>query len=691
MKVFYHSSLTNTELTADGAFRTVPCKAHLELQREKSDGQYELIYNGTIIPSDTERIECNEEAELIVRQNGNQNVYSVRPLVQPLQAKYSNAYDQFFYEYKKKQEDEISSIQLGELRLYAVDESIVDADITNAYDQIEDAFSSFKAICEKPKSHLKAINEVRPIETVKRIGYESIPYLAAHSEDWLARTASGLKPARLFSRVEDDEYQIYENRVVKTLIDYILSFLRKTEKILRDRRDKLCGIINSGVQVGSFGFDVSFQKAVSELMTSDDKDDEYRFKEYDEVEKIQHRAAVLLRRYRTLRQTRLYRYLRKTKPVLNPLNETNILVMDKHYSVIFKLWKTMHRVLAAQTIEEENQIAFDDICEDYQQFCATICGYAAHVLGFELIEERHFIRREDNIALDIQSYEDGKIRVDLMDVEPRVLRVPAGVEIPIAAGTECHGFSYDGCYLSWPNDITENDIDAFCSMLKARESRGKEQADRQKRYSTLKGLLDQTQREYDAPKHSRFVIIPVAVELGTENLANFKAAMEKAAEEIQATAPNEQVVVALPVCNDNEQKATDYAREIGQTVSILPITLYDINSYRRLQNILYRQILMLGKDSCPNCGGKMRKRDNQFICDNCNQLIVTRTICPNPECRHEYTYIGYDVPESTLRKMQAVKPENYFQWDSLYQYKDIVNMSVSSGKLRAICPFCHQG
>ena len=84
---------------------------------------------------------------------------------------------------------------------------------------------------KKLKSHLKAVNEVRPIETVKRIGYESIPYLAAHSEDWLARTASGLKPARLFSRVEDDEFQIYENRVTKTLIDLILSFLRKKENI----------------------------------------------------------------------------------------------------------------------------------------------------------------------------------------------------------------------------------------------------------------------------------------------------------------------------------------------------------------------------------------------------------------------------------------------------------------------------
>ena len=90
----------------------------------------------------------------------------------------------------------------------------------------------------------------------------------------------------------------------------------------------------------------------------------------------------------------------------------------------------------------------------------------------------------------------------------------------------------------------------------------------------------------------------------------------------------------------------------------------------------------------------MRKRDkkheNQLICDNCNQLMLTRTICPNPECKHEYLYMSYDVPETTLQKMQSVKQESFFKWDSLFQYKDIVNMTVSSGKVRTICPFCHR-
>lgn len=265
MNVYYHSALNETELTPGGVLRTVPCKAVLKLHREKTESPCELVYNGTIINPDTTEIECNEEAELVIRQDGERYIYSVRPSIQLLTTKNARAYEQFSYEYRDMEFDEISSIQLGALKLYAVDQSTEVRDFSELFGQINDAFNAFKSICEKPKSHLKAVNEVRPIETVKRIGYESIPYLAAHSEDWLARTASGLKPARLFSRVEDDEYQIYENRVVKTLIDLILSFLRKTEKQLRDQRDQLRGIMNSSVQTGSFGFDVSFQKAVSDV------------------------------------------------------------------------------------------------------------------------------------------------------------------------------------------------------------------------------------------------------------------------------------------------------------------------------------------------------------------------------------------------------------------------------------------
>lgn len=688
MKVYYHSALSDIELTPGCILHAIPCKAYLKLHREKNETPCELLYNGTLINFGAKEIECNEAAELVVRQNGERFVYSVRPLIQPLSIKFSKAYEQFGYEYRDMEFNEIKSVQRGNLKLYAVDQSTEVRDYTKIFEQIDAAFNPFKVICDKPKSHLKAVNEVRPIETVKRIGYESIPYLAAHSEDWLARTASGLKPARLYSRVEDDEYHIYENRVVKTLIDLILIFLRKTEKQLRDQRDQLRGIMNSSVQTGSFGFDVGFQRAVSELMSSDDKGDEHRSKNLELVEKLQQKAYALLKRYRTLRQTRLYHYLKKAKTVANPLNETNILTMDKYYSVIFKLWKAIHHVIAPKAIETENQIAFDDTCDDYQQFCATLCGYAAHVLDFDWVENGQYIRTADDIKMQVECMDTGLVKVTLKDIALRSVAVPTGIEIPITIGKCQERIQYDGNRLLWPNDITSDEIDAFCSKFKTRESRGREQSEEKRKYAALKGLFDQAQRKYASPKEASFLIFPAVVELAAENRLALKNNIQEYADQLLKDNGADHIIVALPVCNESEQKITEYARADSMAVSLLPLTMFDINSFRRMQNVLYREIMKLEKKRCPNCGHELRKHDNQYVCDNCNQLTVTSTICANPECRKKYLYMGYDIDSMTMKKMLQVQKESFFEMDGLFQYKDIVRMSVETGRLHAFCPHC---
>jgi len=86
----------------------------------------------------------------------------------------------------------------------------------------------------------------------------------------------------------------------------------------------------------------------------------------------------------------------------------------------------------------------------------------------------------------------------------------------------------------------------------------------------------------------------------------------------------------------------------------------------------------------------MRSVGNQFVCDVCNQLTVTKTICPNLDCRHEYTYLGYDVSAETVEKMNSVETDNFYQLDSLYQYKDIVDMTIQDGRIRSVCPYCEK-
>lgn len=689
MKVFYRSALLHQEITRDSVLRTVPSRACLEIQKERGDQDVDVLLNGNLVDSDKTTIEIDNDAELVVRSRGDRTVYSVKPLVRKLSSEYAAAYEEFQYEYNEKPDNEIESICAGFLKMYAVDKSSEVHDWTDIFEKIELAYPAFKNICEKPKSHLKSVNEVRPIETVKRIGYESIPYLAAHSEDWLARTASGLKPARLFSRVEDDEYQIYENRVVKTLIDMILSFLRKKEKELKDQYEQLHGIINSGVQTGNFGFDVSFQKAVAELLVADNKGDEYRSKALDLVEKLHDKSVYLLKKYRTLRQTRLYRYLRKAKTVNNPLNETNILLMDKHYSVAYKLWKDIHKVIAPQQIAEEEKIELKYTYDDYLLFCKTLCGYTAHVLNFGIETDGLYYRSEDNLELSIVD-NDGLISMILCDREKRFLDIPNYLQVPIQPGENAEGFTFDGQRLYWNNTIDLTNIERFCSMFKTRESRGKEQYDEKKRYSALKQAIDSRQREYPEPMKSKVVICPTIVELDNDNRNSFKAYIKEQAENIAADQNADYVIVALPCCNEDEQKIIEYAKEEGERVLILPLTMFDINSFRRIQNLLLRQIVSFEKGKCPCCGGKMRKSDNRLVCDSCNQLILTETVCPNPECKNQYYYISYDLSPDTINKMRAVDTENFYQVDSLYQYKDIVEMSVGPEKVRTVCPKCHQ-
>lgn len=690
MKVIYHSALVTKELERDSVFRAVPGKAYLDIEKERGDQEYEALLNGSILESDSGEIEIETDAELVVRMRGGEkHFYSVKPLVRELSNEYASAYEQFQYEYLEKPDNEIESIKSGLLKMYAVDQSADVIDWTDTFDKIEEAFKAFKHICEKPKSHLKAVNEVRPIETVKRIGYESIPYLAAHSEDWLARTASGLKPARLFSRVEDDEYQIYENRVVKTLIDLILAFLRKKEKELKDQYEQLHGIMNSSVQTGSFGFDVSFQKAVAELVVSDGASDEYRSKALELAEKLHTRSKFLLKKYRALRTTRLYRYLKKSKPVQNPLNETNILLMDKDYSVVFMLWKEIHKIIAPKQETEETKIELKYAYDDYMLFCRVLCGYTAHVLDFNIEKDGLYFRAEDNLELSIEE-QKGLISITLSDRTRRTLKVANGLQIPIQPGTSFESFGYDGNELSWKCTVDTEEIERFCSLFKTRESRGREQAEELKRYRAIKQAIDQRQREYSTPKQAKAVICPAIVELENDTRNTFKEYAVSCANEIAENFDADYVIIALPRCGEDEQKIIEYAKYNDEKALLLPLTMFDINSFRRVQNVFLRMIISFGMERCPACGNIGREHDNQYVCDNCYHLVLTKTICPKADCKNTFYYLSYDASDDTILKMQCVDEDNFFQVDSLYQYKDVVPMSVESGKLRAICPCCHK-
>ncbi len=83
-------------------------------------------------------------------------------------------------------------------------------------------------IFEKPLIHLRETEEIVPIEAVRKTGLDSLRHASVHSEIWDGADAASLRPMKLLSKLTEDDYSIYENRVFAFVIDRILAFLDKS-------------------------------------------------------------------------------------------------------------------------------------------------------------------------------------------------------------------------------------------------------------------------------------------------------------------------------------------------------------------------------------------------------------------------------------------------------------------------------
>ncbi len=94
---------------------------------------------------------------------------------------------------------------------------VVDIDDRVAPHPIEEAFDreagALRTVCHKPHARLQTVDEVQVASRVRRVAASSLSHLAAHPEDWAARTPTGVRPRRVLARRTEEDADIYENRV----------------------------------------------------------------------------------------------------------------------------------------------------------------------------------------------------------------------------------------------------------------------------------------------------------------------------------------------------------------------------------------------------------------------------------------------------------------------------------------------
>lgn len=232
---------------------------------------------------------------------------------------------EFFQALKNCSETEIAAIARQEIKVF--DEKWIDS-ITAGLEAID-------RIVKDPKKFIKTVGVLTPVELARKTNAESIVHLSSHSQYVKSIDEEGnVVPDKVLNIEAEDDYAIYENRFLKTLIAKLLIFVERRYDYIRkhaDTRDTDIIVVKSRLTVGETVFECE-QKVKISTPSADDGKREYNRALLDrilEIRKMVHFYA----------ESDLMKKLKEAKPVYAPIQQTNIIRKNKDYNRCYQLFR----------------------------------------------------------------------------------------------------------------------------------------------------------------------------------------------------------------------------------------------------------------------------------------------------------------------------------------------------------------
>lgn len=330
----------------------------------------------------------------------------------------------------------------GQVSLLVRPHVITDAQSDLHLSKILDALPSLQEVTHNPRRHLRVDEAVRPVAVVRRTGPAALRHLAQHSEHWQTRTVTGLRPARLLAKVIDDDFDLYENRFVVTLI-----------KRLHQRLARLAIFVDTGLSQAQSAFDIDCyaeelmdphaRRMLSALLPS--SSDMELLGDLDLFETLTRRITKVFHVLAECEETPLFRGLRQLSPVQNPIRPTNILTMDSHYRVLFDLWHELDLLIPEN--EGTGELPEDIECA-YASFCTTLILSGLRHAGFHpengevqtcisadhgrLLPCGRYVRGDWSVTLQSAAGTDpaGAVLMSFRRRVPSSFEIPADISVP---------------------------------------------------------------------------------------------------------------------------------------------------------------------------------------------------------------------------------------------------------------------
>ena len=227
--------------------------------------------------------------------------------------------------------------------------------------ELRKSVPSLEEICRSPRSHLTVEEMREPVGRARRIPPRAVSVLAAHSEDWHSRGFRSIRPKCILAEVREDDWRIYENRVVCTLRIRILGILAPRLAALRQVLDAM-----NRSELGSVGGHRFRINRLCQLL------DEVFGGTQDRtlLEALVEGLQTMKQRLLGLEGSFLLKSIGAVSLVPSPLKPTNILREDPRYRKVLRLWHLWERP-QDEKISRRDRIA--RLCTAMDHFVALLC------------------------------------------------------------------------------------------------------------------------------------------------------------------------------------------------------------------------------------------------------------------------------------------------------------------------------
>ncbi|NEC64952.1 DUF2357 domain-containing protein [Streptomyces sp. SID9727] len=242
---------------------------------------------------------------------------------------------------------------------------------------LEDVFEresgALRAVCHRPYTRLRTVEEVVPTSRVRSIASGAPARLASRPEDWASHTLAGVRPSRLLARRSEEDADIYENRVAVAVLDVMRSHLQQRITQLRDlsrMTDDVHGLLMTSEKTSWRA-----RRDLARLLRN--------------IEDSGRQRAVAGTRLRTLESLLAIVEVMLSSPLARAvdhrsapreLHPTNLFSSDPHYRRVASLWQACVTVAAVRPGEAETAQRRQEVRVAFERFTGLLLLLACTLL-----------------------------------------------------------------------------------------------------------------------------------------------------------------------------------------------------------------------------------------------------------------------------------------------------------------------